>query len=597
MGFSGCFQLRLESRLILVTIQYRSVSCGTGGRYRGRYSSACTPCSSSSTAGTRGHRKEARRAAPSPAAASRVLTPCHIPYRYHRTATTVPQRNSPPPPAHRVKQDGGVAHAQARDEGVAQEAHGEACRGGRGVGGGGGRHAGVVKFHQRRQVAQDVVIHPHDAQQLVVACGEGRAREAGGGCVCGGGESLQSRGLGWGSGVCMCACAWRCVHCGASGHACTALPLHAGMRAVAGAPPPAGPSTRTRCCPPPPCLSCSRVTTPSIQYRLPKPASHALLVSSPGTSNPMMDLRTCRRPGRGGGRAEVRAGRQGGAVGVVCHARDAPEVAGRARAEGRQVRHGSGRASMWPAPRGARCFRQPRKRRRAGQHAALPAAAHGQPLPWVQRSLPREPAGAPPCPALTLESPRKAASNRARISWLYMLAGLPTPSLRCQASGSRRSALEAGRQAGRQAGSGRCEQLRHKSRQMAQGRRAGGQASGRRAGECAAHAAVVCHACGGCSGRTRRLIRVHGRSHPVHAAVNLGACRAQCHTQRQVGGSSEAAPSGDALRRRRRQWQRRVRSGWAVPDAQGWQGRGAHPTRPAACSAPPAKAAPSARTC
>lgn len=44
----------------------------------------------------------------------------------------------------------------------------------------------------------------------------------------------------------------------------------------------------------PPWRSASRVTTPSIQYRLPKPASQAALVLSPSTSKPMMDLRTCK---------------------------------------------------------------------------------------------------------------------------------------------------------------------------------------------------------------------------------------------------------------------------------------------------------------
>ena len=47
----------------------------------------------------------------------------------------------------------------------------------------------------------------------------------------------------------------------------------------------------------PPWRSRWRVTTPSIQYRLPKPASQAVEVLSPGTSKPMMDLRTCRPEG------------------------------------------------------------------------------------------------------------------------------------------------------------------------------------------------------------------------------------------------------------------------------------------------------------
>ena len=44
---------------------------------------------------------------------------------------------------------------------------------------------------------------------------------------------------------------------------------------------------------PPPWRSHWRVITPSIQYRLPKPASHAPLEFKPGTVKPTIDSLTC----------------------------------------------------------------------------------------------------------------------------------------------------------------------------------------------------------------------------------------------------------------------------------------------------------------
>lgn len=242
-----------------------------------------------------------------------------------------------------------------------------------------------------------------------------------------------------------------------------------------------------------------------------------LEVSRPGTSNPMIDLRTC----QGGGR----------------HRLSRPWHRGK---EERGCSSTTHRPKPWPgweaqAPRDAlTCCCQPHKG--GGTR--------------------------------TSASPRKAASNISRISLLYRLAGLPTPGDSVHAAGSRRSAVGQRRcsrggertgdligraQGERRAGGPRRSAWRRVQHTMsltagvdqgggvAEGSLSFARAStgvpstrGRLGGACpggmrpqAGQAGAPQHVSqrsGRSAELTRCLVSAHRHCHPVHPAIDVGAC-------------------------------------------------------------------------
>lgn len=98
-GASGCFQLRVASRLMLLTIQYRSETCGGSRRV------THLSCTLSKSAGCE-------------AIAQGCCRPCRGLSTGTQPAKLLCISNS----AHLVVQDGGVAYTQPRHKCVAQEA-------------------------------------------------------------------------------------------------------------------------------------------------------------------------------------------------------------------------------------------------------------------------------------------------------------------------------------------------------------------------------------------------------------------------------------------------------------------------------------------
>lgn len=190
------------------------------------------------------------------------------PAKSHTNQQSTQARRGPPPtphpphthPTHLVVQDCRVAHPQPRHKGVAQEAARQLAARAVGACGADARagwpHRRVVKLHQRRQVAQHVVVHAHDGQELAVGCSKVECHGGREGPDCRLGLSRTS----WAAptGRHTAAAVWD------TGRVKMRAGLGCGMHW-------AGPSQRA-----PPRLSLCRVSTPSIQYRLPKPASQAL---------------------------------------------------------------------------------------------------------------------------------------------------------------------------------------------------------------------------------------------------------------------------------------------------------------------------------